>query len=147
MSIGQSKLHEQLRKYRLLRENLAWINAFGTPTKRQILDWIKYDQLEDKGIDSRGSVIGYYSMLTARINPKKKFNTHYTLKDTGDLFRSMYVDVFMSEIRIGANDQKLLDQKWYTKQVIALTDEHFEKLKEKVKESYIQQLREILQLN
>jgi hypothetical protein len=116
-------------------------------TKRQILDWIRYDQLFDKGIDSQGKIIGYYSMQTSRINPKKKFNTHYTMLDTGDLFRSMFVNVFLNEIRIDGNDEKLKDKQWYSKNIIALTDENITKLQAKVKQSYINQLKEILSIN
>lgn len=147
MAIGQSKLHEKLRRFRLVRENIAWLNSFDTLTKRQILDWIREDQLFDKGVDSQGKIIGYYSMTTSRINPKKKFNTHYTMKDTGDLFRSMFVNVFLNEIRIDGNDEKLKDKKWYSKNIIALTDENITKLQAKVRQSYINQLKEILSIN
>ena len=147
MPIGQSKLHEKLRRFRLVQENIAWINSFDTLTKRQILDWIRYDQLFEQGIDSNGQIIGYYSMATSRINPKKKFNTHYTLRDTGDLFKSMFVNVFLNEIKIDGNDNKLKDKEWYSKNIIALTDENITKLQAKVKDSYIKQLKEILSIN
>jgi hypothetical protein len=147
MAIGQSKLHEKLRRFRLVQENIAWLNSFDTLTKRQILDWIRYDQLFEKGIDSQGKIIGYYSMQTSRINPKKKFNTPYTMLDTGDLFRSMFVNVFLNEIRIDGNDEKLKDKEWYSKNIIALTDENITKLQAKVKQSYINQLKEILSIN
>jgi len=147
MPIGQSKLHEKLRRFRLVQENIAWLNSFDTLTKRQILDWIREDQLFERGIDSQGKIIGYYSMLTSRINPKKKFNTPYTLKDMGDLFRSMFVNVFLNEIRIDADDEKLKDKQWYSKNIIALTDENITKLQAKVRQSYIDQLKEILSVN
>ena len=147
MAIGKSKLHEMLRKGKLLNEAVAWYNAFSPRTKTEILDLIRQEQLMKKGIDGTGKVIGYYSMLTARINPKKKFNTPYTLYDTGAFYRSMYVRVLMESIEIDADTQKMEDKKWYTTKILTLTDENLIKVQNMVKESYIKQFKDILGIN
>lgn len=147
MAIGKSKLHEMLRKGKLLNEAVAWYNAFSPRTKTEVLDLIRQEQLMKKGIDGTGKVIGYYSMLTVRINPKKKFNTPYTLYDTGAFYRSMYVRVLMESIEIDADTQKMEDKKWYTTKILTLTDENLIKVQNMVKESYIKQFKDILGLN
>ena len=45
-------------------------------------------QLFLRGEGVNGEVVGYYSFVTSLINPKKKFNTPYNFKDTGEMFSS-----------------------------------------------------------
>ena len=150
MAIGKTLIEERLRKALLLSEVEAWLLTFDNVTKKQIIEWIQKDQLTDKGVDKFGEVIGYYSFATDLITKgKKRFNTHYTLFDEGDFYRSMYVSVFQSEIVINANAQKdddnLFDK--FGTGIIGLTDENFEKLKNIVKKSYINYARRILQVD
>jgi hypothetical protein len=147
MAIGKSKLHELLRRGKLLNDAVAWYEAFSPRTKTQILDLVRQEQLMKKGIDGTGKVIGYYSMLTSRINPKKKFNTPYTLYDTGAFYRSMYVRVLMESIEIDADTQKMEDKKWYTTKILTLTDENLTILQRTIKEAYITYFRKILAVN
>lgn len=147
MAIGASKLHEMLRKGKLLSDAVAWFNAFSPRTKTEILDLVRQDQLMKRGIDGTGKVIGYYSMLTASINPKKKFNTPYTLYDTGAFYRSMYVRVLMDSIIIEADTQKMEDKRWFTTKILTLTDENLAILQSKIRESYIKQFKTILGIN
>jgi hypothetical protein len=145
MAIGQSKLHEMLRKHRQLSEAVAWLEAFTPQMKREILDWIRKDQLTDKGIDSDGRVIGYYSYVTEIISRgRKQQGAHYTLDDTGALYRSMYVTVLREAIEINADDGKIKDQEWYTTKIIGLTDENTQKLIAEVKKRYIAIFRKVL---
>jgi hypothetical protein len=147
MAIGNTIIDEQLRRVRLLSETLAWVETFDTATKEQVLDWIREDQLRSKGVNKFGEVIGYYSRSTESISKgKKRFNTHYTLFDTGDFYRSMFVTVTGDSLFINANAKKGQDdlfQKFGTS-IIGLTDENFAKLKEKVKTSYIEYARKTL---
>ena len=147
MAIGKSKLHEMLKRGRLLHDSVVWFEAFDTDLKQTILDWIREDQLRSKGIDADGNVIGYYSLTTSLIDPSKPFNTHYTLDDKGDFFRSMFVTVFKDRIVIDANSDsftEMKEQDWYTDRILGLTDEHIKKLKEEVKTKYIEIARRIL---
>jgi hypothetical protein len=147
MAIGASKLHEMLRKGKLLNEAVAWYNAFSPKTKTEVLDLIRQEQLMKKGIDGTGQVIGYYSRLTSLINPKKKFNAPFTLFDTGAFYRSMYVRVLQNAIMIEADTQKMEEQSWFTDKILTLTDENLAILQSKVRESYIKQFKILLGLH
>jgi hypothetical protein len=143
--IGASRLHEMLRKHRQLSEAVAWLETFTPQMKREILDWIRKDQLTDKGIDSDGRVIGTYSYVTEIISRgRKQQGAHYTLDDTGALYRSMYVTVLREAIEINADDGKIKDQEWYTTKIIGLTDENTQKLIAEVKKRYIAIFRKVL---
>ena len=142
MAIGNTAIEVQIRRAKSLSEVEAWLKTFDTATKNEVLDFIKIDQLQNKGVDKDGEVIGYYSLATEYISKgRKKFNTHYTLFDTGDFFRSMYIAVFQQEIIIDGNTNKMQDQEWFSNKIIGLTDENFRKLKEIVQTSYIDYAR------
>ena len=147
MAIGSSKLHYMLRRARLFSEALVWYDTFDTDLKKKILDWIRQDQLFKQGIDADGEIIGFYSPVTQSINPLKKFNTHFTLYDTGDFYRSMFVTVLKDKIVIDAGSdsfREMKDQQWYTDRILGLTDENIIKLKSEVKEAYIRKAKSIL---
>lgn len=146
MAIGQSKLHEMIRRGRLLSDSVAWLKTFTPKTKTEILDMIREDQLRKKGIDGDGNVIGYYSYVTELINPRKKFNTHYTLFDTGEFYRSMFVTVLQDRIEINADGDKGDENLFvkYGSEIIKLTDENLSILKDVVKEAYIKYARSII---
>ena len=150
MAIGNTKIDEQIRRYHLLSEAVAWIDTFDSVTKKQIIDWIQQDQLIDEGINKFGKIIGYYSYATELIsNGKKKQGDHYNLFDTGAFFRSFVVIVGIDAIKIDANAQKGEDNlfKKFGNKIIGLTDENFTKLKELVKKSYISYARKVLQID
>lgn len=150
MAIGKTKVDNLLRRVKLLNEVIAWVSTFDAKTKTEILDWIREDQLRAKGEDADGEVVGYYSLTTELISKgKKKFNTHYTLFDTGDFYRSFYVLVFQSEIYISANADKGEDNLFekFGDKIVALNEENYKKLIDKVKNSFIQHARKVLQLD
>ncbi len=147
MAIGNSKLHEIVRRRRLLSDSLIWYNSFDPTLKTFILNLVKEDQLRRKGIDADGNVIGFYSLTTSFINPKKKFNTHYTLDDSGDFFRSMFVQVLIDRILIEANSEsyrEMQDQDWFTDRILNLTDGNIQLLKEQLKPKYIEAVKKVL---
>ena len=146
MAIGQSKLHEMIRRGNLLSEAVAWLQTFDPKTKTAVLDLIREDQLKEKGIDGDGNVIGYYSYVTSLINPEKAFNTHYTFFDTGEFFRSMFVKVLSDRIEINGDGNKGDENLFvkYGSEIIKLTDENTQILKEMVRESYIKYARSII---
>lgn len=149
MAIGNTKVDNLLRRVKLLSETIAWVKAFDTTTKEQVIEWIQKDQLMSKGIDKKGDVIGYYSLTTELISQgKKKYNTHYTLFDSGDFYRSMYVAVYRDMIEINADADKGEDNLFekFGTGIIGLTDENFSKLKKIIQRSYINYAREVLQL-
>jgi hypothetical protein len=145
MAIGQSKLHEMLRRGTLLNDAVAWLDAFHPNTKKQVLEWIQKDQLTRQGVDADGNVLGYYSRLTEIISRgRKQEGDHYTLEDTGDFYKSMFITVLRNAIEIDGDVNKFKNQDWYTSRILGLTDENFTKLIETVKARYIDYARKIL---
>ncbi|MBU3660998.1 MAG: hypothetical protein FGM14_14070 [Flavobacteriales bacterium] len=144
--IEQTPIYQLLLRTRALKNSVAWYDAFRNSSnlKGQILDWIRNDQLRENGIDEFGNVIGYYSSLTSQINPKKKFNTHYTLEDTGDFYKSMFIRVFYDAITINANADKMEDKEWWSNSILGLTDENLSKFVDKLRDQYILYARRIL---
>ena len=147
MAIGQSRLHVMLRRRRLLSESLVWFNAFDTDMKSFMLDLIRENQLRQEGIDADGDVIGFYSLTTSFIDPTKKFNTHYTLDDKGNFFKSMFVQVFSDRVVADANSSsftEMQDQEWYNDRILDWANESIQKIKEKLKPKYIEAVRRVL---
>jgi hypothetical protein len=118
-----------------------WFYVFyDTKFKNEVLDFIRIDQLFEQGINEDNEVIGTYSLRTQmEFNPEKVANTPYTLKDTGDFYRSFMLEVVPDGIIINADGIKddgtdLLQR--FTDKILGLTDESKIKLIEKVKAKY-----------
>jgi hypothetical protein len=118
-----------------------WFYVFyDTKFKTEVLDFIRIDQLFEQGVDEDDKVIGTYSLRTQmEFNPEKVANTPYTLKDTGDFYRSFMLEVLPDGIVINADGIKddgtdLLER--FTDKILGLTDESKIKLIEKVKAKY-----------
>lgn len=144
MGIGNTRLHAFLRQGRQLSEAIAWYSVFDRATSKQILDWIRQDQLFDKGVDSDGDVIGYYSKFTEMINPEKEEGTPYTLKDTGNLYRSLYIVALRDSFIIDGDVSDIIDQDWYSEKILSLTEESKEKLRPIILKKYQEYVRKIL---
>ena len=118
-----------------------WFYVFyDTKFKTEVLNFIRIDQLFEQGINEDNEVIGTYSLRTQmEFNPEKVANTPYTLKDTGDFYRSFMLEVVPDGIIINADGIKddgtdLLQR--FTDKILGLTDESKIKLIEKVKDKY-----------
>lgn len=117
-----------------------WINVFSdTKFKTKVLDFVRIDQLFEQGINENGYVIGTYSLITQNFyDASKKFNTPYTLYDTGDFYRSFMLEVLPDAIVIDADGVKesvdLLQK--FTDKILGLTDESKIKLILELKEKY-----------
>jgi hypothetical protein len=112
-----------------------------------MLDLIRENQLRQEGIDADGDVIGFYSLTTSFIDPTKKFNTHYTLDDKGNFFKSMFVQVFSDRVVADANSSsftEMQDQEWYNDRILDWANESIQKIKEKLKPKYIEAVRRVL---
>jgi hypothetical protein len=128
----QTKIGELLLKARGLSFADVWRIVFDDQQfKTEILDWIRWEQLYNEGVDELGQIIGTYSEYTAMINPEKAFGTPYTLHDTGAFYNSMVITVLESAIEINADPIKvdefgqttdLFNE--YGEGIIGLTDEH-----------------------
>jgi hypothetical protein len=142
-----TRIGEVLRKGQMLSDAAAWFDTFDYKTNRQILDWIREDQLTKEGIDEDGNVVGYYSLLTELISGgRKKFNTPFTLDDTGEFYRSMFIIALKDSIVIDADGQKGEDNLFelYGDGIIGLTDENMDKLRAIVREKHIEYARRAL---
>jgi hypothetical protein len=118
-----------------------------------ILDLIRIKQLFEQGIDETGKVIGYYSWTTENLyNPLKKAGTPYTLKDTGEFYKSMKVLIENDSFIIDADPMKKdrtghetnLFEK-YGEGIIGLTDDNKQILIEEIKERIFNETIRLLQ--
>ena len=102
-----TEIYKIALRARKLSEAEMWFDAFHRDSVLQetLLERIK-TRLRQKGTDNEGPVIGYYSLLTSLINPKKEFNTPYTLEDTGEFFESMFVAWFPTYILVDGDGDK-----------------------------------------
>ena len=143
---------ELLQKTKLLFDSVVWYDSVDGVVRNMILDWIQNDQLRKEGIDENGDIIGWYSELTQILSGgKKKFNTPYTLEDTGAFFRGMFVVVLADSLVIDSdaaekdNGDNLYDK--YGDGITGLTDENMEKLTFILREKYIKYTRKVLGIN
>lgn len=142
-------LGDKLRKAMVLSEQMAWFEAFDNELKRFILDWIRIDQLQRQGVDEDGDIIGLYSEFTESINPLKIAGTPYTLDDTGDFYKSMFITVFSDSFVIDADPVKGTDNLFYKygDGIVGLTTENMDKLREEVKKKYLKFIKKSLEIN
>jgi hypothetical protein len=148
MGFMETLLGDKLKKATKLSESLAWLEAFDQQLKNDIVSWIQKDQLQ-QGIDEDGDIIGLYSEWTEMLNPEKIAGTPYTLDDTGDFYRSMYVVVLKDSIVIEADPIKGNDNLFfkYGDGIIGLTEESMGKLQEEIRKKYIQFVKDALEID
>ena len=147
-------LGDILKRTKVISESVVWFQAFDPILKKKILDWIRNDQLQ-KGIDEDGDIMGLYSKWTEIINPEKKEGTPYTLYDTGDFYKSLFIDVLNEYFEIDGQGLKVDAEsgittdlfKWLGDGIVGLTDENKDKLTEELKVKYINYARDILRIN
>jgi hypothetical protein len=140
MDLMQTELGKLLNRARTLHTTSLWHEVFKDGVlKRQVLQWIQQDQLFEQGIDEDGDIIGTYSEFTELINPEKVAGTHFTLFDTGEFYRSMFVVVLSDSIVIEADPVKIDDNGEktnlfyeYGEGIVGLTDENKQKLAEEI---------------
>ncbi len=118
-----------------------WFYVFSDMKfKTKVLDFIRIDQLFEQGVNEDDQVIGRYSIVTETVyNPEKVAGSPYTLKDTGDFYKSFMMQVLPDGIIINADGIKddgtdLLER--FTDKILGLTDESKIKLIKELKEKY-----------
>ena len=147
-------LYQILNRFKYqVNQKLIWLEVFRKPALKKwiIEELIQKDQLTDQGIDEDGDVIGLYSEWTEMLNPSKEAGTPYTLNDSGDFYRSMYIRIGSDYFEVDADpiktdengEQTDLFNK-YGIGIIGLTQESKTKLSERLIEEYRSVLERIL---
>ena len=149
IDLMQTRIGETLKKTVLLSDAIAWIELFTPKLKAQILrEWIQDEQLTQLGVDENGEIIGFYSYASEIASGGiKQEGSHYTLEDTGDFYKSMFIIVTAKAFFIDADYAKMEDQDWWREEILGLTDESLTKLIEEAKVHYIEFIRSILGIN
>ena len=143
-----------LKKTKVISESKVWFKIFDAKLKKTILNWIKNDQLK-KGINDEGEIMGLYSELTEIINPIKKEGTPYTLYDTGEFYKSLFIDVLNDSFEVDGDGIKVDEEsgietdlfKWLGDGIVGLTDQNKNKLAEELKQRYVNYVRDVLRIN
>jgi hypothetical protein len=153
MDLTQTVLGDALQRAIQLKHAEIWRLVFKDEQfKEQILDWIRWDQLYNEGVDELGEIIGTYSTYTEMLNPEKQAGTPYTLYDTGAFYRSMSIAILDLAIEIDADPIKtdefgqttdLFAE--YGEGIIGLTDESKQKLVDELIIRYQNETSKLLQ--
>lgn len=150
--LNRTPFYEFVERFSKLNEVEAWITSFDGDLEDEIWKLIVIEQLDKKGVNDLGNVIGLYSLNTQKLNQRKKAGTHYTLNDAGDFIKSIAIQVGNDFFRTTADGQKdnenLFDK--YNKggaDIIGLTPDNLAIVKEMLKDKFIEYVRESLQVN
>lgn len=150
-----TRIGELLNKATRITFADVWKEVFRDEQfKTEILDWIRWDQLYNEGVDEFGQIIGTYSRATEMFNPEKLEGTPFTLYDTGEFYNSMMIEVFNDYIEINGDGLKVdefgqttdLFQK-YGYEIIGLTDESKDKLAQELIDRFNIEYRRLLSIN
>jgi hypothetical protein len=145
---------ERIKKTKLLFDSVAWFTALNPLVKKQILDWIRDDQLTAKGEDEDGDVIGEYSQATEIFSGgRKQEGDPFDLNDTGAFYRSMFVQALSDGLIIDGDTDKMensYSQKngnWWHDGILGLNEENLEKLARRIEAEYIRYARKVLEID
>lgn len=145
MGLMDTALGALLNRMSIEQSEYLWRKTLSDPElKKWILDLIRIDQLFEQGVDSDGKIIGKYSEWTEMLNPDKVAGNHYTLKDTGAFYESMIIYISKDYFEIDADPIKVDNQTGeetnlfyrYGENIIGITEENLQKLREEIKERY-----------
>ena len=100
--------------------------------EKQILDKNK-EQIFEKSQDIHGQAIGFYSYATEQITKgRKKKGDPFDGKESGDLFKQMYMQEVSGVIRFGSTSPHYADilksKSWLSKDILGLTDKNLKEL-------------------
>lgn len=147
--LNRTPFYEFVERFKLLNEVEAWMKSFDNELEDEIWQLIVIEQLEKKGVDEFGQIIGLYSRKTEQIDPRKKAGTPFTLNDTSAFINSVAVQVGNDFFTINGNGQKgntnLFNK--YGDGIIGLTPDNLGIVKEMIKDKFIEYVRYILQVD
>lgn len=147
-----TKLGELLLTSKRLDFTTIWKAVFDDEQfKTEILDWIRWEQLYNEGVDELGEIIGTYSTYTELLNPEKQAGTPYTLHDTGAFYSSMVLTALDNAIEIDADPIKVDEFgqttdlfSEYGEEIIGLTDDNKTRLANELVERFQKEAAKIL---
>lgn len=146
--IGNTIIDEQLKLALKLSDSIAWFESHTDELKDTLIDFVRYSQLKDEGIDGNGNFIGFYTEATEQISDgRKRAGDPYDLDDTGAFYRSMFINVLKDSILIDGDYEKMQDQDWWKIDILGLTEENLETYAELIKENFILYARRVLQID
>ena len=148
----KNRVGETLKKARTITHSEIWRMVFDdSGFRKQLLDWVRYDQLFEKGVDEDNEIIGFYSEWTELLNPSKVAGTPYTLYDTGEFYSSFYLVVTNDSFIIDADPIKTDENgdvtnlfNEYGEGIVGLNEESRAKLAEEISKRYAQIYRRLL---
>jgi hypothetical protein len=126
-----------LLRAKTLNDIDAWLFAMKDNRDLQIrlIKAVK-NRLYTEGTDENGRIIGYYSPLSEKIDPKKITGTHYTLLASGEFYDSIYIGVMNEYFFIDGEMDKMRDQKWFSEGIIGLDENLFDWFSEEIINKY-----------
>lgn len=145
--IGETRMDQQLRLALLLDDAKTWFFLHDDRIKKLIVRLITDEQLNKRGIDKFEQIIGLYSEFTEMINPEKVAGTPFTLKDSGEFYRSMFVEVLKDEILINAETTKMENKNWWTIDVLGLTENNLNQYVNELRKKHLEWTRFVLGIN
>lgn len=136
-----------VKRAKTLNDVDAWIEAMkdNRDLQLRLIRAVK-DRLFQKGTDENGRVIGYYSPLTAKINPKKAVGSHYTLLDSGEFYESIYIGVMNDYFFIDGDGDKGKENLFtkFGEGIIGLDDNTFDWFGEEIINKYREYVERVL---
>jgi hypothetical protein len=149
----------QFEKLKKMDQRKMWLDTLSDEDVQNfILYLIQYEQLVSRGIDGNERILGTYSELTEQINPIKKQGDPYTLLDTGEFFKSMFVTPSLDGFVVDGNGKKqgnalvggrissvIVDLfELHGEDVVGLTEENKEELGLYLADKFIQNVKKLL---
>lgn len=119
--------------------------------EKQILEKNK-EQIFEKSQDIYGQAIGFYSYSTEQITKgRKKKGEPFDGKESGNLFKEMYMQEVAGVVRFGSKSPHYADilksKSWLSKDIFGLTDNNLNELIEtELKPFIISHYRKILEI-
>ncbi len=143
-----TRIDKMLTRAKTMSEEAVWLWSVDTDVKDEIVRMNTIEQLYEQGVDSRGVSLGEYSPVTIMFKQLKgERYDHVTLYDEGDFYASFEIEVKKDSFIIHADDSSKYDRPLfdvYGLDVLGLTDENMEWIKQMILDNYIAYVREQL---
>lgn len=149
----------QFEKLKKMDQRKMWLDTLSDDDVQNfILYLIQHEQLFLRGIDGNERILGTYSELTEQMNPTKKQGEPYTLLDTGEFFKSMFITPSLDGFVVDGNGKKqgnalvggrissaIVDLfELHGEDVVGLTEENKEELGLYLADKFIQNVKKLL---